>query len=95
LYEEQLPMDDDDRGFIERATSVADKLHGAPADTDKMVENFALCGLERRAGVLENLDTELHGEIDSGSHSLRRHVRLMELRRRMANVHKALRKARR
>jgi hypothetical protein len=86
-------MNDDDRGFIERATSVAEKLHGLPADSDKMIENFALCGLQKRAGVLENLDTELHGEIDSGSHSLRRHVRLMELRRRMGNVHKALRKA--
>jgi hypothetical protein len=88
-------MNDDDRGFIERATSVAEKLHGLPADSDKMIENFALCGLQKRAGVLENIDTELRGEIDSGSHSLRRHVRLMELRRRMGDVHKALRKARR
>jgi hypothetical protein len=49
-------MADDDRGFIERSTSAAEKLHGTPADTDKMIENFALCGLKRRAGVLENLD---------------------------------------
>lgn len=88
-------MADDDRGFIERTTSAAEKLHGAPADTDKMIENFALCGLRRRAGVLENIDTELHSEIDSGAHNLRRHVRLMELRRRMGDVHKALRKANR
>jgi hypothetical protein len=88
-------MADDDRGFVERADSAAEKLHGAPADTDKMIENFALCGLKRRAGMLENLDTELRGEIDSGAHSLRRHVRLMELRRRIGDVHKALRKARR
>ncbi len=88
-------MTDDDRGFIERAASAEEKLHGAPADTDKIIENFALCGLKRRAGVLDGLDTELRGEIDSGTHSLRRHVRLMELRRRMGDVHKALRKARR
>lgn len=86
-------MADDDRDFIERATSAAEKLHGTPADTDKMIENFAVCGLNRRAGVLESLDTELGGEIDSGAHSLRRHVQLMELRRRMGEVHKALRKA--
>ena len=84
---------DDDRGFIERAASAAEKLHGSPADTRKMIENFALCGLAKRARVLESLDTELHDDIDSGAHSLRRHVRLMELRRRMSGVHAALRKA--
>ena len=59
-------MADDDRAFVERVDSAAEKLLGGPADTDKMIENFALCGLKRRAGVLENLDSELHGEIDSG-----------------------------
>jgi hypothetical protein len=88
-------MADDDRDFIERAESAADKLHGSPPDSDEMIENFALCGLKKRAGVLEGLDAELRGEIGSGSHSLRRRVQLMELRRKMGGVHEALRKARR
>lgn len=88
-------MSDDDRDFIERAASAAEKLHGRRMDNDKMVENFALCGLKKRASVLDGLDAELRGEIDSGAHSLRRRVQLMELRRRMDGVHEALRKARR
>jgi hypothetical protein len=88
-------MSDDDPDFIERAASAAENLHGLPPDSDKMMKNFALCGLKRRAGMLENLDAELRGEIDSGSHSLRRRVQLMDLRRKMGGVHEALRKARR
>jgi hypothetical protein len=34
-------------------------------------------------------------EIDSGSHSLRRRVQLMALRKKMSGVHEALRKAKR
>ena len=88
-------MADDDQDFIERAASAAEKLHGLPPDSDKVMENFALYGLKKRAGVLESLDAELRGEIGSGSHSLRRRVQMMELRRKMGGVHEALRKARR
>jgi hypothetical protein len=88
-------MSDDDRDFIERAASTAEKLHGSSPDNDNMIENFALCGLKKRASVLDGLDAELRGEIGSGAHSLRRRVQLMTLRRRMGGVHEALRKARR
>jgi hypothetical protein len=88
-------MADDDRDFIERAESVTEKLNGEPASIDQIANNFALYGLNKRATTLENLDTELRGEIGSGSHSLRRHARLMVLRQKMGGVHEALRKARR
>ena len=88
-------MADDDQDFIERAASAAEKLHGLPTDVDKMVENFVLCGLRLRAGTLDRLDTELRGEINSSPQSLRRRVQLMDLRRRMGEVHEALRKAKR
>lgn len=88
-------MADDDRDFIERSEAVSEKLHGQPVDIDKMAENFALYGLDRRAAALESLDIELRGEIGSGSHSLRRRVQLMELRKKMGSVHQALRKAKR
>jgi hypothetical protein len=85
----------DDRDFMDRAESITGNLYGEPMSSDRMADNFALYGAKKRVAAMERFDSELHGEIDSGSHSLRRHVRMMELRRRMGNVHKALRKARR
>lgn len=85
----------EDRDFIARAESITGNLYGEPMSSDRMADNFALYGAKKRVAALERFDGELHGEIDFGSHSLRRHVRLMELRRRMGKVHKALRKARR
>jgi hypothetical protein len=83
----------DDRDFIERAESITGNLCGEPMSSDRMADNFALYGAKKRVAAMERFDSELYGEIDSGSHSLRRHVQLMELRRRMGDVHKALRKA--
>jgi len=88
-------MADDDRDFIERAESATDRLYGKPASIDQIADNFALYGLKKRAATLENFDAELRGEIGSGSHSLRRHARLMALRKKMGGVHQALRKAKR
>lgn len=88
-------MPDDDRDFLERIESVTNKLCGQTMPIDKIAGNFALYGLDKRVAALENLDAELRGDIDSGPHSLRRRVQLMELRRKMGGVHAALRKARR
>ena len=88
-------MPDDDRDFIERAQSVTEKLHGEPASVDQIADNFALYGLKKRADALENIDTEMRGEIGSGAHALRRHARLIGLRDKMGNMHEALRKAKR
>jgi hypothetical protein len=88
-------MADDDRDFIERADSMNGKLYGKPASIDQIADNFALYGLKKRAAKLEGFDAELRGEIDSGSHSLRRRVQLMTLRKKMGGVHEALRKAKR
>lgn len=91
-----LPMtSDDDRDFVERTEAVTEKLYGKPLPIDKMADHFALYGLNRRVAALENLDSELHGEVDSSPHSLRRRLQLMELRRKMGSVHEALRKAKR
>jgi hypothetical protein len=92
---EELPMAEDDRDFIERAQSVNEKLNGRTMPIDEMAEKFALYGPMKRIAALENFDAELRGEIDSGSHSLRRRAQLMVLRRKMGNVHEALRKAKR
>jgi hypothetical protein len=92
---EKLPMANDDRDFIERAESATEKLYGEPMPIEEMVDDFALYGLKKRADALESLDADLRGEIGSGSHSLRRYVELMELRKKMGGVHEALRKAKR
>ena len=88
-------MADDDRDFIERTQSANEKLNGRPMDIDEIADSFALYGLQKRAVMLEDFDAELRGEIGSGSHSLRRHARLMTLRRKMGGLHEALRKAKR
>lgn len=88
-------MSDDNRDLVERSASLTEKLYGKPATIDQIAENFALYGMKKRADALEDLDTELRDEIGSGSHSLRRRVQLMTLRRKMGGVHRALRKARR
>ncbi len=88
-------MSSDNRDMIERAESTSEKLYGEPTSIDEIVDNFALYGLKKRAAALEEFDSELRGEIDASSHSLRRRVQLMELRRKMGDVHEALRKARR
>lgn len=92
---EKIPMSDDDSDFIERAESLTEKLYGKPATIDQIAEKFTLYGVKKRAAALEDFDAELRGEIGSGSHSLRRRVQLMALRRKMGGVHQALRKARR
>jgi hypothetical protein len=66
--------------FIERDESRAGKLYGK-SSIDQIADDFALYGLKKRAATLEDLDTELRGEIDSGSYSLRRRVQLMRLRK--------------
>jgi hypothetical protein len=88
-------MPDDDRDFIERAESVTERLRGKPISIDGIADNFALYGLKKRVAALEKFDAELTGQIDSGSHNLRRHVQLMALRKKMSGVHEALRKAKR
>jgi len=88
-------MSSDNRDMIERAESTNEKLYGEPTSIDEIADNFALYGLKKRAAALDEFDSELRGEIDASPHSLRRRVQLMELRRKMGDVHKALRKARR
>jgi hypothetical protein len=95
LFLRKMHMADDDRDFIDRANSGAEKLHGESMSFDEISENFSLYGSQKRAAALERFDAELRGEIDSSPHSLRRRVQLMALRKKMGGVHEALRKARR
>ncbi len=88
-------MSEDGRDFIERTKSLSEKLYGEPMPEGRIADEFALYGLKKRADALEDFDKELRGDIDSGSHNLRRRVQLIALRRRLGDVHEALRKARR
>lgn len=88
-------MSEDNRNFIERAESITGNLYGEPMSPDRIAENFALYGLKKRVAALEKFDAELGGEIDSGPHNLRRRVQLVDVRRRMGDLHEALRKAKR
>jgi hypothetical protein len=88
-------MSDDDRDFLARAESITGNLYGEPMSHDRIAQNFALYGLKKRVAALDNIDSELRGELDSSPHSLRRRVQLMDLRRKMGGIHDALRKAHR
>lgn len=86
-------MSEDDRDFIDRARSITGNLYGEPMSAERIVENFALYGLKKRVAALDKFDSELRGEIESSSHDLRRRLQLIGLRRRMGDLHDALRKA--
>lgn len=86
-------MSEEDRNFIERAESVTGNLYGEPISVERIAGNFALYGLKKRVIALEKFDAELREDIDSSPLSLRRHGELLDLRRRMASIHEALRKA--
>lgn len=88
-------MSEDERNFIERAASITGNLYGEPMSPGRIAENFALYGLKKRVAALERFDAELSGDIDSSPHSLRKRVQLVDLRRRMGDLHQALRNAKR
>jgi hypothetical protein len=48
-------MADDNRDFVERADSVAVKLHGEPLAADEIARNFALYGVQKRTVALEKI----------------------------------------
>jgi hypothetical protein len=79
----------------ERTKSLPPKFYGEPMSDGEIADEFALYGPQKRASVLENFDDELRDGMDSGSHNLRRRVQLVALRRKLGDVHEALRKARR
>ncbi len=88
-------MQDEDHDMITRAESTSEKFLGEPISIDGIADNLALYGLNKRVAALEDLDSELRGELDSSPHSLRRRLQLMELRRKMGGLHEAPRKAKR
>jgi hypothetical protein len=88
-------MSDNDCNCIQRTRSLNKRLHGEPMSDDEIADDFALYGSKKRASTLENLDGELRDNIESGSHNMRRRVQLIALRRKLGDVHEALRKARR
>lgn len=88
-------MSEDERNFIDRAESITGNLYGEPMSPDRIAENFALYGLRKRVAALERFDAELGEDIDSSPHSLRKRVQLADLRRRMGDLHEALRNANR
>jgi hypothetical protein len=88
-------MAEDNCDFIERTKSLSEKFYGEPMSDGEIADEVALYGLKKRVGTLENLDGELRDDIDSGAHNLRRRVQLVALRRKLGDVHEALRKARR
>ena len=83
----------DDRDFIERSNSITQQLYGAPMSPERITDNFALYGLQKRAAALESFDRELRGEIDSSPNGLRKRAQLVGLRSQLESMHETLRHA--
>ena len=88
-------MPDDDRDFIERANSVAEKLHGEPMTTEEIAKEFRAFWIAEAHGCSRKIRHRTARRDRFSPHSLRRRVQLMALRKKMGGVHEALRKARR
>ncbi|CCE04142.1 hypothetical protein BRAS3843_100037 [Bradyrhizobium sp. STM 3843] len=86
-------MPDERRNFIERSDSITGNLYGQPMSLQRIADNFALYGLQKRVAALESLDAELREGVETNPGDLRRHARMLELRRQMGSAHVALRNA--
>lgn len=79
----------DERSYIERSQSMAQKLHGRYATTHEMASEFATYDLLRRAQSLDAID----GELNNDNMSIRQRAEMFAKRRKLNDVHEALRGA--
>jgi len=84
-------MPETDPDFLDRSDAITEHLYGKPMSLERIADNFALYGLQKRAAALESFDRELRGEVDSSPNGLRKRAQLIGLRRQLGRVHESLR----
>ncbi|MCK1595482.1 hypothetical protein [Bradyrhizobium sp. 164] len=82
----------DDRNSIDVARSVSRNWTGEEMTTDAMLDEFQLYGHTKRAGILDQIDSEYEAMQVDGS-NLKKFAEYSSFRREMKAVHDALRKA--
>lgn len=83
----------DERNFIDRSQSMAEKMTGKPASVDDMVSEFSKYSLERRASALDAIDADLSSDEPLRMEDLRKQVKILNHRRALGAAHEALRRA--
>jgi hypothetical protein len=83
----------DDRDFIARSQSMAEKLHGRTATVDEMARAFAGCDPGQSVMSLEQLDAVVASDEPLTLNGARRLADIVVRRRALSDVHELLRKA--
>jgi hypothetical protein len=83
----------DDRDFIARSQSMAEKMRGRAATVDEMTSEFAEYDRAWRVLSLDRLDVELAGDEPLTLNSARRLADAVVRRRALGDIHEVLRKA--
>jgi hypothetical protein len=82
----------DERDYLERSQSNAQKLIGRRMSDDELANNFILYGLKKRAGILEAMDAEPKDETVFEETAMRAALDRAIRRERLGDIHEALRK---
>jgi hypothetical protein len=83
----------DDRDFIARSQSIAEKMYGRTATVDEMASAFAGCDPGQRVMSLEQLDAVVGSDEPLTLNGARRLADVVVRRRALSDVHQLLRKS--
>jgi hypothetical protein len=83
----------DNRDFIARSQSMAERMHGRTATVDEMTSAFAGCDPGRRVMSLDELDALVVSDEPLTLNGARRLADIVVRRRALGDVHALLRKA--
>jgi hypothetical protein len=83
----------DERDFITRSQSMAEKMYGRPATVEEMTREFAGYGPSRRVMSLDRLDDDIVCDEPLTLNGARRLAETVVCRRAFGDIHEAMRKA--
>jgi len=79
--------------YITRTKNLQKLATGEEPTADDVASKFALHGLRKRVEILQAIDDEPQDEIGFEEHAMRRALDRAEVRRRLGEVHDALRRS--
>ena len=83
----------DERSYIEKTQNLWKLRTGDEGSVEDMTTAFALHGFAKRIQILDQFDAEPQDEIGFEEHAMRRALDRAEVRRRLGEVHDALRRS--
>ena len=82
----------DERSYLERAQNMGEILHGRRSTPEELEARFALYSPQRRAGILDAMDGEELGWVESDEPSMRAALERVQHRKRLGEIDRANRK---